>query len=86
VEPKVINEAWEAGREAFRRGVKCAPMLDGAVLCLIVGKTFKERVAIYNAWSAGWNFENLYGSQEWAQGERLPDAEQTSEYEDYHGK
>ncbi len=60
-----IAAAEQAGRDAYHRGVKCAPCLDSAMCgtqpgALMAGnREIGEGIHLLESWSRGWTDENL---------------------------
>lgn len=65
VTPAEIAAAEQAGRDAYHRGVKCAPCLDSAMCgtqpgALMAGdREIGEGIPLLDAWRRGWIDENL---------------------------
>lgn len=57
---KVENAvAFEYGRLAFLKGIRCAPVLDANWMAMIEGRKAGTCKELGNAWQRGWTNENL---------------------------
>jgi len=58
VRNEYTDKAQQLGKEAFDRGVKCAPCLDKQVMQMIAAKEY-DTIALLDAWTHGWHAANL---------------------------
>lgn len=61
-----LNEAFRLGQEAFKRGMKCVPAWDGALMNMLKGREINktpegeaDTTELLDQWSKGWHDMNL---------------------------